>query len=283
MARFYTNYEISKTDKLLKEEFLLDASKYKTDLKDALNKEYHRVNVDSAKKKAVLQMMNYDGFHQMVLGADLKGIKSKEFLNFRPSDSIMNNIIVHKKLAQEKDVLQGNFTTPESIDTNEKNLLNELIEKLTLEEKESIKENYKSLKKSWKSFSKPEEKISFLMNLNINSNIFEAMLNSELLEADFFLDYLFNMGTFILSSAKNINADTDTNIYLSEKEREKYLFLLQCINIITNNTNFENLKKFIGKKQKNIFKEINAQKEELYIFKDEECLNTLELFINKLI
>ena len=34
-----------------------------------------RTNVDSAKKRAVMQHMEYDGFRQMVLGAHLKPIK----------------------------------------------------------------------------------------------------------------------------------------------------------------------------------------------------------------
>lgn len=36
------------------------------------------MNVDSAKKRAVLQHMDYDGFHQMVLGANLKPLKKGE-------------------------------------------------------------------------------------------------------------------------------------------------------------------------------------------------------------
>ena len=35
-----------------------------------------RVNVDSAKKIAVMQHMEYDGFRQMVLGANLKPSKA---------------------------------------------------------------------------------------------------------------------------------------------------------------------------------------------------------------
>jgi hypothetical protein len=36
------------------------------------------VNVDSAKKKAVMYHMDYDGFRQMVLGANLYNIKRGE-------------------------------------------------------------------------------------------------------------------------------------------------------------------------------------------------------------
>jgi hypothetical protein len=44
--------------------------------------DHKRSNVDSAKKRAVLQHMDYDGFHQMVLGANLFSINSKELNNF---------------------------------------------------------------------------------------------------------------------------------------------------------------------------------------------------------
>ena len=38
--------------------------------------DHRRSNVDSAKKRAVLQHMDYDGFRQMVLGANLKPVKA---------------------------------------------------------------------------------------------------------------------------------------------------------------------------------------------------------------
>ena len=47
----------------------------KRELGQQINEENKRINVDSAKKKAVLQRMDYDGFHQMVLGANLKTVK----------------------------------------------------------------------------------------------------------------------------------------------------------------------------------------------------------------
>ena len=37
--------------------------------------ENKRTNVDSSKKIACMQHMDYDGFHQMVLGANLKPMK----------------------------------------------------------------------------------------------------------------------------------------------------------------------------------------------------------------
>ena len=47
----------------------------------SIDEENKRVNVDSAKKRAVIQHMDYDGFRQMVLGANLKPIKQGEASN----------------------------------------------------------------------------------------------------------------------------------------------------------------------------------------------------------
>jgi len=50
----------------------------KNELIAAQDYEAHRTNVDGAKKRAVTQMMDYNGFHQMVLGADIKPTPSRE-------------------------------------------------------------------------------------------------------------------------------------------------------------------------------------------------------------
>jgi hypothetical protein len=66
MARFFSKNEMEKYDKKLTEEYYLNADRFKDQLKNEITKDNQRINVDSAKKKAVLHGMNYDGFHQMV-------------------------------------------------------------------------------------------------------------------------------------------------------------------------------------------------------------------------
>lgn len=56
----------------------LTCDNVRQELGGTINDENKRVNIDSAKKRAVLQHMDYDGFHQMVLGANLKPIKKGE-------------------------------------------------------------------------------------------------------------------------------------------------------------------------------------------------------------
>ena len=59
-------------------EELLTVDAVKRELGSTINEENKRINVDSAKKLAVMQRMDYDGFHQMVLGANLKPMKKGE-------------------------------------------------------------------------------------------------------------------------------------------------------------------------------------------------------------
>ena len=70
-------YQIrEKQEKFYEQKLTVD--EVKKELGFAINEENLRSNVDSAKKRAVLQHMDYDGFHQMVLGANLKTIKKGE-------------------------------------------------------------------------------------------------------------------------------------------------------------------------------------------------------------
>ena len=65
-------------DKLKEEDFRPSTDLIKEELADSIKYEEHRDNVDQAKKRAVRQMMDYEGFRQMVLGADLRPVKTNE-------------------------------------------------------------------------------------------------------------------------------------------------------------------------------------------------------------
>lgn len=56
----------------------LTVDEVKRELGHHIDEENKRINIDSAKKKAVMQHMDYDNFHQMVLGAHLRTIKRGE-------------------------------------------------------------------------------------------------------------------------------------------------------------------------------------------------------------
>ena len=62
------------------------------ELADDIQFENKRVNVDSAKKIAVMQHMDYDQFHQMVLGANLKPSPAGQTPNIYVPTGTLKNI-----------------------------------------------------------------------------------------------------------------------------------------------------------------------------------------------
>jgi len=54
----------------------MSCEKARAELDSYIDDEARRVNIDSAKKRAVLQHMDYEGFRQMVLGANIFPTKS---------------------------------------------------------------------------------------------------------------------------------------------------------------------------------------------------------------
>ena len=59
---------------------------------DDIDWDSKRVNVDSAKKIAVMQRMEYDGFRQMVLGANLKPSKAEQIGSIYQGMTLQGNI-----------------------------------------------------------------------------------------------------------------------------------------------------------------------------------------------
>jgi hypothetical protein len=243
MSRFYSEHEIKKKDIQLMNDDILNTFKYKNDLKDALNRENHRINIDSAKKKAVLQGMDYDGFHQMVLGADIKGIKTQELQDLKPSSTIVNSVFIPKKLSDPKDIFQRNFVGNEKINKKEVTSINNSQTDL----------NFNTFQKNWKKCSNNSEKLALLLNITPR-DYFYSMLQDNILESDLFLDLIINIGMYILEN--------------KELENEKLLFLLKCLEKVIQHKNYQSLKKFLGKKHKGIYDSINLIKND--IFKNEE-------------
>ena len=122
MTRFYTEYELKKQDLKLNENLFQNPEKYKEELKVAINEENHRSNVDRAKKKSCAQYFDYDKFHQMVLGADLKGMKMDDVISIEPDKAILNPISEIKNKCNPQDIFSGNFV-PTLEDNNKINYL----------------------------------------------------------------------------------------------------------------------------------------------------------------
>ena len=232
MARYYSEYEIAKADKQLNTD-LLNNDKYKKDLKVAINEENHRSNVDRAKKKAVSQYMDYDNFHQMVLGADLhNGMNLNDVIDIKPEKAILNSISENKEFENKvkNDLFLKNFVK----DDNKKIINFKNDDDITIQK----------FKKNVKNFNSVDDKINYIFN-NVNIEKFKELFNVNIIDSDLFGDLIYNFGLYL----NNLNEIND-----------KSKFLIECLNIIENAAYFNKLKMFIGKKHKNIYNEIIEKK-----------------------
>ena len=83
----------------------------KVELQKDIDWDNRRTNVDSAKKLAVMQHMEYDGFRQMVLGAHIKPIKKGEAASIYQNKSVqgnINSIASYDKIAHSDDQIGFN-------------------------------------------------------------------------------------------------------------------------------------------------------------------------------
>ena len=82
--------------KLERDPYVTSMDQLRVKLESSIREETHRENVDAAKKRAVQQVMDYENFKQLVLGADLKPLKPAEIKDmaaadpFRPKSSQPN-------------------------------------------------------------------------------------------------------------------------------------------------------------------------------------------------
>ena len=74
------------------DESQLTVNHAKKTMKEDMDWDNKRVNVDSAKKIAVMQHMEYDGFRQMVLGANLKPSKAGQITSIYKNKTVEGNI-----------------------------------------------------------------------------------------------------------------------------------------------------------------------------------------------
>ena len=74
------------------DESQLTVNHAKKTMQEDMDWDNKRVNVDSAKKIAVMQHMEYDGFRQMVLGANLKPSKAGQITSIYQGTTVEGNI-----------------------------------------------------------------------------------------------------------------------------------------------------------------------------------------------
>lgn len=97
--------------KLTQQDMVLSCANVKHELAHELDVENRRVNVDSAKKKAVLYRMEYEGFRQMVLGANLYTIKSKDLNEFSLGGDKRIGTHIHLPYTPQDPVFNPSRTT----------------------------------------------------------------------------------------------------------------------------------------------------------------------------
>ena len=223
MTRFYTEYELKKQECKLNENLFQNPEQYKEELKVAINEENHRSNVDRAKKKSCAQYFDYDKFHQMVLGADLKGMKMDDVIKIEPEKAILNPISELKNKCNPQDIFSGSFVP--TIQDNNK-IKKTLDDELTLSK----------FKIEFKKFETPENKINYLYD-NLDKDLFFKLFNVDTIDADLFTGLILNIGFYLKETKETIKND-------------KNEFLFYCIDILEKAKYFQKYKMFIGKKHK---------------------------------
>jgi len=124
----------------------LNFNSIKSEISKTLKEDEHYYNVDNAKKLAVQQCMDYENFRQLVLGADLKPVKTKElqkltsFQPFKPNTEFkpekLPDIIVTQNQAFEPKIVSKidditNFKDfKKSVDTLHREFNTELAERI---------------------------------------------------------------------------------------------------------------------------------------------------------
>ena len=266
MAHFFTKHEMKKYDKILSEENYLDTNRFKSQLREEISKDNHRTNIDSAKKKAVLQCMNYDGFHQMVLGADLKGLKQGEIYSIgqNQTNTIMNNIQTQNKLKENIEILRNAFTVNEKENQIYKNISGKIEEhEIIFDQKNFIKEfklinlnkdstNGNDDENLNENLSKKFDLINFYGEENFKKMLLEAKLPS-----DVFLDLVNSLGEIL-------------KFYIFKKEFECIFKFFIFVKEFFISKFFSASKIFIGKKQKNLYAEIIGLLEKMKVEVEEE-------------
>ena len=229
MTRFYTEYELKKQECKLNENLFQNPEKFKEELKVAINEENHRSNVDRAKKKSCAQYFDYDKFHQMVLGADLKGMKMDDVIQIEPEKAILNPISEIKNKCNPQDIFSGSFV-PIVQDNNK--VRKSLEDSLTLNK----------FKIEFKKFETPVNKINYLYD-NLDKDLFFQLFNVDNIDADLFTGLILNIGLYLKETKEKIKND-------------KNEFLFYCIDILEKAKYFQKYKMFLGKKHKAPYSEI---------------------------
>lgn len=190
-------------------ESALSIDKVKSELPDAINEEHKRSNVDSSKKRACLQHMDYDNFHQMVLGANLLPIQKGSIEQIGDKRMKWHGLNTHAALT---DIMNKNYK-------DKKDVLEGYID--LFKQQEELKRVPKSQNEFEKFFLSKlkgsEERFRYILNIPISevANIFKSDVNSELLV------HILNVFSEVISDRIQMHSELQSSSPEEAKEDQK--------------------------------------------------------------
>lgn len=196
----------------------LNFSALKSEVVQSLKEDDHYTNVDNAKKLAVQQCMDYENFRQLVLGADLKPMKTNEVQTLT---SFQNK----KYDVSEKPVKLSNIDVDKKTTNLQANKTNRI---------ETIK-TFRDFKKIVDGMEKPIDKNEIDKIINSLKN---AETANKVVSIDFDAQYLMKL--------------------LKKMDEEQYNeYLIEVLVCISKTKNFKNLiKQMLSKNEKALIKKM---------------------------
>lgn len=247
-------HRLKEKHKIHKKDIEVDMNDLRKELQQSIEYEKHRDNVDQAKKRAVKQLMDYDNFHQMVLGADLKPLQTQEVKDLieigatNSGEIILNHTTGNKKKEVVKDIFNQEIF--KNFKPERKNLDKEKKENETELTEDEIKQQMGEIPnpKNYREYNKIVNKI-YNRDKPVNNSDFALIVwhtlqpktyHRRIYSVNFEIGYLINIVDILLEW---IN---DEEIW---KERKNYfVWFLDFLTDLTNMSSFEfGLKSLFGK------------------------------------
>ena len=239
-------YRINEKIKPGELEFSMD--KIKDEIVVAQDWENHRTNVDTAKKIACKQLMDYGGFHQMVQGADLKPTPSNEITKlFDMADKKGPDDFHNYCFTEDKKDLNSDYQNMKEKKKEEDLRVKEVM-------KVDFIQNQREFKKTMDEYY-PEKKAT-KENLQIFIGILEAKLSDENLPKIFAYDFDINMITRLISALNQSLTQEEEDLLTNEE----YLWSVSFLKKVSELKNFKvNVKGMMKKAEKHLIKHFLAK------------------------
>ena len=233
----------------------LTVDSVKESLPDAIDEENKRINVDSSKKRACLQHMDYDNFHQMVLGANLIPVKAGSLENINDNKLRSSDLNTHAALST---IMSKNYKDREDLLTKYADLYKQE------EELKRVPKSQNEFEKYFMSKLKTnEERFKYILNVPISqvATIFKADVNSDLLV------HILNVFHAVItdrlqmkeeqkSKGDDVDADKENMADNQAADNALFSYMGDFMNLIAKSTGFDFVVCFFSDKDKQSVKDI---------------------------